>query len=326
MSYDKILALLNDNLEKELSEIISREPKALYEPVKYTLDSGGKRIRPMLLLLSYSMFSNKIEDAIPAALAIEIFHNFTLLHYDIMDKAHVRRGKPCVHIAFSENSAILSGDAMSILSYEFLIRSKVVNQHALFSLFTQTALEICEGQQYDMDFETRNNVTVDEYLEMIRLKTAVLLGCSLKMGALLANENERAAQSLYEAGVNLGMAFQLRDDYLDTFGDEMVFGKVIGGDILNNKKTFLYLKALEVSNKEEHDQLVYWYRKTEFDKEEKITEVKDIFKKLKIDEIVMSKSQDYYAKAFNNLNLLVKYPEFLDELKTLADQLLFRKS
>ncbi len=230
---------------------IDDEPKELYQPIQYSLDVGGKRIRPILVLAACKMFSDDIKSAIAPALAVEIFHNFTLLHDDIMDKADLRRNMPTVHKKWSENIAILSGDAMMIKAFEQIIKSPAQNLIPIVELFNKTAIEVCEGQQLDMNFETRETVTENEYIEMIRLKTSVLLAASLKIGALSGLASKSDADKLYNFGLNLGLAFQLQDDYLDVYGDQQKFGKKIGGDIVANKKTYLLIKAVELAGKED---------------------------------------------------------------------------
>jgi geranylgeranyl diphosphate synthase, type II len=284
-------------LDEAIDNLKQREPRKLYEPVVYTLNMGGKRIRPVLLLLAHAIYSNKREHALPAALAIEIFHNFTLLHDDMMDNAAKRRNNNTVHIQYSNNTAILSGDAMSILAYEYLTKAKCHSYTKVIELFTQTALEICEGQQYDMDYETRSDITIPQYLEMIRLKTAVLLGCSMKMGALIAEAPAHEADALYDFGINMGMAFQLQDDYLDSFGDEKTFGKAIGGDIVANKKTFMLLKALETASPETATELNSWLEMKEFDRNDKILAIKKLYEKLNIPEATKELMNTYYQNA-----------------------------
>jgi geranylgeranyl diphosphate synthase type II len=271
-------------------------PANLYIPVDYSLEMGGKRLRPVLLLLSYNMFSDLVENALPAAIAIEVFHNFTLLHDDIMDKAGVRRNRPTVHKQFSENSAILSGDVMAFLSYRYLLECKSEGLPEVLNLFTKTAIEVCEGQQFDMEFENRLNVDETEYLEMIRLKTAVLLACGLKAGALLANADIKIANQLYEFGINLGIAFQLQDDLLDSFGNQESFGKIIGGDILANKKTFLSIKALENASGDLKTELIDWLNRKEFNSSEKIEGVLKIYNQLNIKELTEQKIETYFQK------------------------------
>ena len=291
---------LQDIIRKDLkarSESLKKaNPFNLYSPVNYSLEMGGKRLRPVLVLLAYNMFSETVQKAVPAAIAIEVFHNFTLLHDDIMDKAEVRRNRPTVHKKFSENSAILSGDAMAFLSYRYLYECKSENLNEVCELFTNTAIEVCEGQQYDMEFETRMDVAEEEYLEMIRLKTAVLLACSLKTGALLANAGEKVAEQLYDFGINLGLAFQLQDDLLDSFGDQSSFGKKIGGDILANKKTFLSINALQQAKGETKTELLNWFANLDFNSEEKVPAVLKIYNHLKIKELTEDKVNGYFKR------------------------------
>lgn len=292
-------------LTKEIEFLSNREPMSLYEPVVYALKMSGKRIRPISLLIANSMYTSEQELCMPAALAIELFHNFTLLHDDMMDKAALRRNNPTVHIKYSENTAILSGDAMSIVSYEYLTKLNCPNFAEIIRLYSRTALEICEGQQLDMDFETQDDVTIEEYLEMIRLKTAVLLGCSLKLGAMIANAPSQDADALYEIGINLGLAFQLRDDYLDSFGCEKIFGKAIGGDITANKKTFLMIKAQEKASGKMLEELKYWISKKDFNKQEKIQAILKIYKDLDIPQETEKAIDFYYektAKTFEKLS------------------------
>lgn len=294
------VAELNDLLAAELQrrseDLREMKPGNLYEPVDYSLEMGGKRLRPLLLLLSCNMFSDSVREALPAAVAIEMFHNFTLLHDDIMDKAEVRRNRPTVHKKFSENSAILSGDVMAFLSYSYLLESKSENLEEILKLFTKTAIEVCEGQQLDMEFENRLLVAEDEYIEMIRLKTAVLLACALKAGALVANAGIDVANQLYDFGINLGLAFQLQDDLLDSFGVQESFGKKIGGDILANKKTYLLIKAFETAPADLKLELTGWMKKTEFNPSEKIKAVLNIFNQLNIKELTQQKIDCYFEK------------------------------
>lgn len=295
---------INVEIARRSNGLNSRQPSGLYAPIDYSLGVGGKRLRPVLLLMAFNLFSDEIEKALPAALAVEVFHNFTLLHDDIMDKAEVRRNKPTVHVKFSGNNAILSGDAMAFLSYQYLLECQSERMFDVTNLFTKTALEVCEGQQYDMDFENRLDVTEAEYLEMIRLKTAVLLGYSLQAGALLANASDETAQQLYNFGINLGIAFQLQDDWLDTFGDQQKFGKKIGGDIVANKKTYLLIAALEKASEGTKNALNKWLKINDFNAEEKINSVKEMYKQLGIKEITEAKIEYYFSQASEILNLL----------------------
>jgi len=255
---------------------------------------GGKRLRPAMVLLAYNLFSDKVEEAIPAAMAVEIFHNFTLLHDDIMDQAELRRNSPSVYKKYNQNIAILSGDAMSIIAFQYLQR---YNQVEVLNLFSQTALEVCEGQQLDMDFELRYDVSISQYLNMIKLKTAVLLACCLKLGALTAKASKEQSNLLYEFGLNLGIAFQLQDDLLDVFADQDKFGKRIGGDIVSNKKTFLLLKALELADHEMNAEILWWISLSEFDESEKVNAIVDIYNQLDIKEITELEIAAYYQKA-----------------------------
>ena len=316
-SVAELQKIINTEIEKRSEDLKKLNPANLYIPVEYSLEMGGKRLRPVLLLLSYNMFSDAVQNAIPAALAIEIFHNFTLLHDDIMDKAEVRRNRPTVHKKFSENSAILSGDVMAFLSYQYLLECKSENLHEVLGLFTKTAIEVCEGQQLDMEFENRLNVEESEYLEMIRLKTAVLLACGLKAGALLANTGIKIANQLYEYGINLGIAFQLQDDLLDSFGSQESFGKKIGGDILANKKTFLSIKALENATGEIKSELLLWLSKSGYNPSEKITAVLDIYNQLNIKELTEQKIESYFQKCttvFQQISINEKQKQQLQEI------------
>ncbi len=268
----------------EIEKIKQTKPFQLYEPIAYSLSIGGKRLRPALMLHAASLFSESTTQVLPAAMAIEIFHNFTLLHDDIMDKADVRRGLPTVHKKYSENAAILSGDAMSILAFKYLAQGNSVSLAEILNLFSDTALEVCDGQQMDMDFESLSNVTIVEYMEMIRLKTAVLIASSLKIGALVSNAPHADANLLYEYGINVGLAFQLQDDWLDVFGDPAIFGKKQGGDICANKKTYLLLRAIEKADHTSLTILNEWIQKTEFDANEKIAAIKGVYEQTKVSE------------------------------------------
>lgn len=323
-TFEELQEKINLEIQCRSEKLNEKRPVELYKPIEYTLDMGGKRLRPVLLLHSYNLFSEDISNAIPAALAIEVFHNFTLLHDDIMDKAEMRRNRSTVHKKFSENSAILSGDAMAFLSYEYLLESKSERINEVARLFTSTAIEVCEGQQFDMDFEIRLNVNEEEYLEMIRLKTAVLLACSLKSGALLANATSEISAQLYDFGINLGLAFQLQDDLLDTFGNQATFGKKIGGDILANKKTYLLIKALELASKSQAAELKNWIEKTEFDSEEKINSVKSIYNQIGIKEVTDKKIDLYFQKSSEILQKLNLPNAQKDPLKILSNKILKR--
>ena len=277
------------------------EPKNLYEPIDYILKLGGKRIRPVLTLMAADIFSSDFKRALPAALAVEVFHNFTLIHDDIMDAAPLRRGKATVHEKWDTNTGILSGDAMLILAYQYFENYEPIVFQKLAKLFSKTALEVCDGQQLDVDFETRNDVTIPEYINMIRLKTSVLVAAALKMGAIVAEANNVNANLIYDFGLNLGLAFQLQDDYLDTFGDPETFGKQVGGDIIENKKTYLYLKALEVATEDDKGKLAYLYRKKLADSADKISDVQRIFELNDIPLLIKQEIENFTKKAFNTL-------------------------
>lgn len=317
--------LFISELEKEAKSIGKTAPSNLYQPIEYTLNMGGKRLRPVMVLLATELFGGKAEDALPAALAVEIFHNFTLLHDDIMDNADMRRNKPSVHKKYNENIAILSGDAMSIMAYRYLLKTKAERLPEIASLFTETAMEVCEGQQYDMDFEDRLDVTVDEYLKMIRLKTAVLLACSFKMGALAANADAVNARLIYDFGINLGLAFQLQDDLLDVYADQDKFGKKIGGDIVANKKTFLLIKAMELSGGASHDELIAWVDRKEFDPIEKVAAVKAIYGAVGVKQICEEKIQNYYTKALGSLAAVTLEESRKTKLLFLAKSIMARE-
>ncbi|MBC8006151.1 MAG: polyprenyl synthetase family protein [Verrucomicrobia bacterium] len=316
--------LISEEIQHEISRLNTLEPKHLYEPIAYTLDMGGKRLRPVMVLLACNMFSSKIEKAIPAALAIEVFHNFTLLHDDIMDQADMRRNLPTVHKQYNSNIAILSGDAMSIMAYNYLQKSESQNLSDMFQLFSQTALEVCEGQQLDMDFETRTDVLIPQYLEMIRRKTAVLLACSLKLGALSAGVSGKITNQLYDFGINLGIAFQLQDDLLDVFANQQKFGKMIGNDIVSNKKTFLLLKALELADDSIKRELLDWIGKKEFNSEEKIKAIQSIYNTLDIKNITSDNIEAYYQSALNIWKEMDCLPETKAELLQLAQMIMER--
>ena len=301
-----------------------KEPANLYEPIEYILKLGGKRMRPVLTLMAADIFSGDYQKAKPAALAIEVFHNFTLIHDDIMDDAPLRRGKDTVHEKWNLNTGILSGDAMLILAYQYFENYEPVIFQKLAKLFSKTALEVCDGQQLDVDFETRSDVTIDEYINMIRLKTSVLVAAALKMGAFVSNTTDENANLIYDFGLNLGLAFQLQDDYLDTFGDPETFGKQVGGDIIENKKTFLYLKALEVADKETAKKLKYFYKRKRKDNTIKVTEVTRIFQIFDIPLLISEEIKSYTQKAFDTLDKMSISQENKDKLKNFGTWLMNR--
>jgi geranylgeranyl diphosphate synthase, type II len=284
-------------------KISVREPVNLYEPIHYILQIGGKRLRPILTLLTCDLFNGNVKEAYDAALAIEVFHNFTLVHDDIMDSAPIRRGKTTVHKKWDVNTGILSGDAMMILAYQCFENYEGSILKKLLKLFNKTSLEVCEGQQLDIDFETRNNVSIAEYLKMITYKTSVLVAAAMKMGTIIANVKDEESEAIYDFGLNLGIAFQLQDDYLDTFGDAAVFGKQIGGDITENKKTFLYLKTLEVCDTEDTKKLIELYNSNQ-NNPNKVSDVTQLFNKNKLAEITINEIEIYTNKAFKILDKL----------------------
>jgi len=309
---------------KHLGEKIEvKEPKNLYEPIFYILNLGGKRIRPLLALMSCNVFGGKVTDALDAALAIEMFHNFSLIHDDIMDAAPLRRGKTTVHKKWSVNTGILSGDALLVWAKQLLESYEGHTYKRLNTLFTKTALEVCEGQQYDFDFESTFNVNVDEYIKMITQKTAVLLAASLKFGAIIAGANKKDSDFIYAYGLNLGIAFQLQDDYLDVFGDED-FGKQKAGDIIENKKTFLFLKTLELANENDRENLINLYSSRALS-ESKIKEVIALFNANNIPALIELEIKKYTAKAVQSINNLSVHQDKKEGLIHFAKQLMERK-
>ncbi len=301
------------------------EPKQLYEPIAYILGLGGKRLRPILALMGADVFGASWEKALDAALAVEVFHNFTLLHDDIMDGAPLRRSQPTVHEKWDVNTAILSGDAMLILSYQYLESYEGTVYKQLMHVFNQTALEVCEGQQYDMDFESEAQVSEASYLEMIRLKTSVLVAAALKMGAIIAEAPEEQAQKIYDFGLNLGIAFQLQDDYLDAFGDPKTFGKQVGGDIIENKKTYLYIQALKAASAEDRSKLLQLFGQHLEDNTTKIAQVKALFEKTAADRATQQAIQYYTEKAFACLQKMDISEEKRTELQVFGEALMVRK-
>ena len=307
------------------SQYETKEPSNLYEPIHYILKLGGKRMRPVLTLMSAEVFDADYKLALPAALAVEVFHNFSLVHDDIMDEAPLRRGNETVHEKWDTNTAILSGDAMLILAYQYFEKYNTEVFRDLAKLFSKTALEVCEGQQWDVDFETRNDVTIPEYLKMIEYKTAVLVAASMKMGALVAETTKENADLIYDFGLNLGLAFQLQDDFLDCFGNPATFGKQVGGDIIENKKTYLYLKAMEFSSDQEKDQLLHLFSIQPEDSTEKIELVKQIFNKTGASNATQQAIQGYTLKAFDTLQKIGIDNEKKEKLKSFGENLMGRK-
>lgn len=301
-----------------------REPKGLYAPIAYTMAAGGKRVRPQLAMIACGIFGGNEQEVAPAAMALEVFHNFTLLHDDVMDKAEVRRGRPTVHIQWNENTAILSGDQMMIEAYKLLAEVPADKLHKVLRLFNKMATEICEGQQYDVDFESQEHVTIEEYLKMIRLKTSVLLATALQIGSYLAGANEAQQEALYQFGINVGLAFQIQDDILDVWGDPKTFGKAVGGDISCNKKTYVYLTAQKLADDELTEELHQWYGSVLDDNTEKIAVVKGIFEQLNVRAACEAVVEDYTQKALLILDTLPQNAA-TEQLRQLANKLNTRK-
>lgn len=302
-----------------------RNPKSLYEPIEYVLSLGGKRIRPMLMLMTYALYKDDVESILPQAIGLETYHNYTLLHDDLMDNADVRRGKPTVHKKWDANTAILSGDSMLVLAYQQMQQCPADKLPAVLDVFTETALEIGEGQQYDMEFESRNDVKEEEYIEMIRLKTSVLLACATKIGALMADAPAEDVKQLYRFGERMGLAFQLQDDYLDVYGDPKVFGKAIGGDITSNKKTYMLINALNLAQGNDKTELEGWVNAKTFNREEKVKAVTSIYNKLGIDKMAKAKMEEYYAEALDALNSVGVPEEKKNTLREYAAQMMKRE-
>ena len=323
LRFEEAQQIVNNELE---NYAIDRFPEELYEPVRYILSIGGKRLRPALVLMACSVFNDAVHKAIKPALAIEFFHNFTLLHDDIMDKSNIRRGQATVHERWDPNTAILSGDVMSILSYKIISDSDDKYLKDLLQLFNLTALQVCEGQQYDMNFESRMDVSVGEYLKMIELKTAVLIAASLKAGAISGGADMLDAELLYEFGINFGMAFQIRDDHLDVYGDPEKFGKKIGNDIVTNKKTFLLIKALELSDPENKSRLKNLLEKENLNPEVKIREVTSIYQQLGIDSISADLALAYFDKSIQYLERVGAEASRKETLAIFAEKLMNREA
>ena len=301
-----------------------REPKNLYEPIQYILALGGKRMRPVLTLMSAEIFDTSYSKALPAALAVEVFHNFSLVHDDIMDDAPLRRGNLTVHEKWNVNTGILSGDAMLILAYQYFEAYEPFIFRELAKLFSKTALEVCEGQQWDVDFETRSDVTIPEYLKMIEYKTAVLVAAAMKMGAIVAETSIENSELIYDFGLNLGLAFQLQDDYLDAFGDPATFGKQVGGDIIENKKTYLYLKAIEFASSDEKEQLLQLFSLSLEENTSKIEAVKTIFNAIGASKATQQAIHDYTMKAFATLEKMNIGSDKKELLKAFGENLMNR--
>ena len=328
IAYRSRIKELQTELESHIQSIsYGKNPKELYEPISYLMELGGKRIRPLMTLLAYSLFKEDYKSILTPAVAVEIFHNFTLMHDDIMDEAPLRRGNASVHEKWNPNTAILSGDVMLVRAYDMLLSIPADKLPLCLQYFNKTAAEVCEGQQYDMNFESKQQVKEEEYLEMIRLKTAVLLGFSLRYGAILSDASSEDAQSLYDFGVNIGLGFQLKDDLLDVYADKAKFGKLIGGDIISNKKTYLLIKAKEFAKGKEAEMLQYWAESKDFDKEEKVNAVTALYNTLGIKELTEAKMEAYFEKGFEQLSHLQSVnQEALQALKFLAQDLINREN
>lgn len=303
-----------------------RQPDSLYEPIRYLMSLGGKRLRPMLTLLSYALFKDDVKNAVPYAVAVEAFHNFTLMHDDIMDKAPLRRGKATVHEKWNVNTAILSGDVMLVKVYDMFLSIAPEKLKEVLYIFNQCAAEVCEGQQWDMEFETTSTVSEAQYISMIRLKTAVLLGFSLELGAVLADASIADRKALREFGINIGIGFQLKDDLLDAYADPKKFGKQVGGDIISNKKTYLLIQALQKARGRIKDDLASWLSVKKFKKAEKVKAVKAIYDELKILPGVERKIDHFFAKGFKNLNLVRANPKAKELLLNYTEALIERQS
>jgi geranylgeranyl diphosphate synthase type II len=301
-----------------------RKPAELYAPVSYVLSMGGKRIRPMLMLMAYNLYKDDPQRILMQAAAIETYHNYTLLHDDLMDNADLRRGHETVHKRWNANQAILSGDSMLVLAYQRMASCDADKLREVLDLFTVTALEIGEGQQYDIDFETRNDVSEEEYIEMIRLKTSVLLACALKIGAMLAGASAADADNLYNFGEQIGLAFQLQDDYLDVYGDPKVFGKAIGGDITSNKKTYMLINAFSRANEEQRRELVRWISAKEFDREEKIAAMTRLYNEIGIDRLAQKKIKYYFEESQRYIDAVQVPEERKQELRQYAERMMNR--
>lgn len=318
---DELLQLINRYLD---SLPYDRKPASLYAPIKYVLSMGGKRIRPTLMLLAYNLFKDDPEKILSSACALETYHNYTLLHDDLMDNADVRRGQPTVHKKWNANLAVLSGDSMLVLAYQRMIECDSHLAEVL-RLFTETALEIGEGQQMDMEFETRNDVCEEEYIEMIRLKTSVLLACAMKIGALLADAPADDANNLYRFGEKIGLAFQLQDDYLDVYGDPAVFGKAIGGDIVSNKKTYMLINAFNRADNAQRAELERWIRATDFDRREKVKAVTGLYDEMEIDRLAQQKIAGYFNESKTYLDRVDVSDERKSELMRYAQRMMKRR-
>ncbi len=320
---NEILALVNDYLDQMP---YGRKPQSLYEPIKYVLSIGGKRIRPTLMLLAYNLFKDDPQSILMPACALETYHNYTLLHDDLMDNAELRRGKATVHKKWNANTAILSGDSMLVLAYQRMAQCRRDKLKEVLDLFTETALEIGEGQQYDMDFELRNDVSEDEYIEMIRLKTSVLLACAMKIGAILADAPAADADNLYHFGEQVGLAFQLQDDYLDVYGDTKIFGKAIGGDIVSNKKTYMLINAYNRANDQQRAELEHWIKLEKFNPSEKIAAITRLYNEIGIDKLAKEKIEQHFHASKKFLDKVDIDAQRKTELTAYVDNMMHRQN
>ena len=320
-TWEQARDIINEFIEKLKFE---REPLELYAPIRYTIEQSGKRVRPVLCLMAYNMYKEEVSDVLYPAVAMETYHNHTLIHDDVMDRADIRRGKPTVCAKWGDTPAILSGDTMLLLAFEFIAHSPVDKMPAMLALFTETAKEVCDGQQYDIEFETRENVAEEEYMEMIRLKTSVLLAASLKLGGILAGASESDLENLYRYGETIGLAFQLQDDLLDVYADEKLFGKKIGGDICCNKKTFLLITAMNLASPAQLAQMKEWMEKGEFDAQEKIAWFTAMYNELGVKEVCENRIHELFAKCDAYINAISVAEEKKAALKDFANMILNR--
>lgn len=318
----ELLGKVNDFLS---SLSYDRKPESIYEPIKYVLSIGGKRIRPVLMLLAYNLYKDDPESILMQACALETYHNYTLLHDDLMDNADMRRGMPTVHRKWNANTAILSGDSMLVLAYQRMAQCDPAKLKPVLDLFTETALEIGEGQQYDMDFESRTDVAEEEYIEMIRLKTSVLLACAVKIGAILADAPKADADNLYKFGEQIGLAFQLQDDLLDVYGDPAVFGKAIGGDIVSNKKTYMLINAYRLADGRQREELRRWVTATDFNRDEKVAAVTRIYDELDIRGLCETRINSYFDSASKYLDAVGVDEERKAQLRAFAKEMMHRE-
>jgi geranylgeranyl diphosphate synthase type II len=318
---NEILQLINRYIDEMP---YNRQPASLYEPIRYVLSLGGKRIRPTLMMLAYNLYQEDPEKILPQACALETYHNFTLLHDDLMDKADVRRGHPTVHVKWDANTAILSGDTMLLMAFKLIMQCPQEYLHAVLDVFTETTLEIDEGQQYDMTFETRDDVREEEYIEMIRLKTSVLLACALKIGAILGGASASDAENLYKFGEQIGLAFQLQDDFLDVYGDPKVFGKAIGGDILCNKKTFMLINAFNKADEAQRKELEKWVNAVNPDPQQKIAAVTTLYNNIGVNRLAEERIRYYFDESRKYFAAVQVPEESKQELKAYTDKMMKR--